>query len=1554
MPPKVDSKTSESDKEIQDTKLSILIAKREAIFGIMQNVFDLSREPDVHTNVEKREHFLDESSQIDSLRLKYESIVDDYNTRLLNLNSDAKPDYKSLYAFETLYNRVKRTNTKCSTLNTTPEIHNATSALLKAKPKLAPISILEFDGDIKSFQMFYTTFKSVVDNNPSLTDAEKLFYLLPKLTGKAKSAIAGISPCAENYQLILQTLVNRFDDKQRFKCVKEKNACVNCLSIKHKVGQCEVSPHCSCGQKHNKRLHFDQREEHSRAPQLNTVMPPPNAPTVTASSPVADDRADVALCATRVSPSTSATQVYNSNLMNRVEDKRTTVLLATAQVAVYDCNGERQVIRILLDSASQADILSKECCDRLGLQTKFTERIPLADASYGVPDKIDALIGASLFPHLLLPDDVHTSRRDPSVPVALRTVLGLVFMGNAPTIPTINTHTALTCCFVQEPPAIDSLVKRFWELEELPSASIQNPDDNECEDFYTSTTVRDPDTGRYVVGLPFKEDLYSLGNSLDIAKKRFICLERKLEASNKLRSAYDDVIKGYLAKDYISPAPSYDSKDPVPIYVMPHTGILREGKLSTRLRLVVDASCRSSSGKALNHLLHSGQNLQGDLFKIILNFRLHAVAMTADCREQFLQIVMREADRRYQCFLYRFNPQDPLVLYQFNRVCFGLTSSPFHALRTVRQLVNDDGAKYPRANSIVLPALYMDDVAFSLPSELEAVTVSLQMIDLFKGAQWELVKWNSNSREVLDNLPASHKLPTEVEFDKTMHHKILGLHWYTGNDAFYFKISVPDDVTCTKRSILSTVARLWDIMGFVAPTVVYAKILIKMLWQLNLDWDTVAPPHIIKMWRQFCDELPALNKLHIPRHVGVTTDCEVTLLGLSDASLAAYGAVVYLHVSSPTGNTVRLACAKSKVSPTKPHSIARLELLGGVLLSKLLRTVHDTYSERIPIKATYAFLDSKVALYWIKSSPHRWQTFVANRVVQITENISPDNFYHCPGTENSADILSRGVTPEKLLSHPLWLHGPPWASMHPSQWPLKTLEGESIEDVPEKKVLIHTVCKPILPNDLHELALRFSSWSKLLRIIVYICRFAKLLPRRGTSAVTADDLNFAENRMLRALQNQHFAEEYSLIKNNKTCSPAFNRLRPFIDDGLIRVGGRLANSGLSFEKIHPVILPRNGHVVNIIIDYYHIKHLHAGPELLMALLRQRYWILSARRIVRQRVHMCNTCFRFKPRPTIPLMADLPDIRTRPALKAFSFTGCDYAGPIPYVPVRRRGVHSEKAYIVLFTCLTTRSTHIEVATSLSTPSFLAGLKRFLSCRGPVQVLHSDNAKNFQGAASYLRDLYKFLREEYYPKLEQECAENRITWKFICPNSPHFGGSWESMIKVTKTILFKVIGQQLLSYEELCTVLIQVECLLNSRPLTILSSDPAEPSALTPSHFLHTAPLFSLPAPDVNPDKINLVDRYSLIDKMVQSFWNRWRMEYLHGLQVRLKWNTPSVPITPGTVVVVINDNVPPLAWPLAVVEKVHPSKDGVIRVATVKISGRTYVRPVVRLCPLPTQ
>ncbi|CAK1599199.1 unnamed protein product [Parnassius mnemosyne] len=747
---------------------------------------------------------------------------------------------------------------------------------------------------------------------------------------------------------------NKMTPLERFKCVKSNNACVNCLSLSHRVSNCASNFSCRvCKFNHHTLLHFQRESDNS-----SSALPPPQpqqtvlkaaapAPTTPAYLPplTSGARSDVALC-------TSFTNVsQHSPPPARSFRSQKTVLLSTAQVFAHDAKGEKQLIRVLLDSASQSHFITKECCHRLGVQQhesectvvkgfggvekivksklinikifsrfnsninfnisplvvdEITDRmatavvdksvlaqfndIRLADECYGVPNKIDVLIGASLFPHLLCPDVIHSSN-NLSGPAALNTVFGYVIMGS---VPTIQYNQSLTCCTILESPAIDKLVQRFWELEQPPSASpIQCPSDIECEEFYKSTTSRDPDSGRYIVGLPFKDDVYSLGDSYETARRRFMCLERKLQASPILRLEYDDVIKEYLAKNYISPAPPYDSHDPAPIYVIPHHGVLREDKKSTRLRIVLDASSKTNTGRALNDILHSGPNLQGDLFNIILNFRLHPVAMTADYRQQFLQIIVRDSDLRYQCFIYRFRPHDPLVLYHFNRVCFGLTSSPYHALRTVRQLIDDDGAKYPLAGCIASTSLYMDHIAFSLPSESEASDASQQLIGLFKGAQWDLIKWNSNRRSVLDDLPASHKITGEVEFDKLTQHKILGLYWSTDSDAFYFKITVPADVTCTKRSILSTVARLWDIMGFVAPA--------------------------------------------------------------------------------------------------------------------------------------------------------------------ITDNIPADNFYHVTGTENPADILSRGVTPNKLVSYPLWLRGPQWTSLDPSQWPLHTLDNQDISDMPETRISSHTV-----------------------------------------------------------------------------------------------------------------------------------------------------------------------------------------------------------------------------------------------------------------------------------------------------------------------------------------------------------------------------------------------------------------------------------------------------------------------------------------------------------------
>ncbi|XP_041984803.1 uncharacterized protein LOC121737249 [Aricia agestis] len=303
------------------------------------------------------------------------------------------------------------------------------------------------------------------------------------------------------------------------------------------------------------------------------------------------------------------------------------------------------------------------------------EKLPLADLDFALPGNIDILIGAAVFPHLLLPNIVRSEQDN--LPPAIETVFGYVIMGAVPT--SHSSRYTTSCCSVLQENNINSLVKRFWELEEISAPPSMSHKDLECEEHFRATTVRD-NSGRYIVALPFCGDPYSLGDSYAVALRRFHCLERKLNSSPNLRRAYNDVIRDYIDKYFLSPVVS-DNADCVPAYYIPHHGVVREDKISTKLRVVLDASCRTTSGQSINDILHTGPNLQGDLFNIIINFRLFKIALSADCRQMFLNIGVHESDRRFQRIFYRFSNDEPITVYQFNRVCFGLRSSPYHALR---------------------------------------------------------------------------------------------------------------------------------------------------------------------------------------------------------------------------------------------------------------------------------------------------------------------------------------------------------------------------------------------------------------------------------------------------------------------------------------------------------------------------------------------------------------------------------------------------------------------------------------------------------------------------------------------------------------------------------------------------------------------------------------------------------------------------------------------------------------------------------------------------------
>ncbi|XP_052751865.1 uncharacterized protein LOC128200928 [Galleria mellonella] len=1126
---------------------------------------------------------------------------------------------------------------------------------------------------------------------------------------------------------------------ERYQYVKDKKLCTNCLSSQHWSSRCTSQHVCSkCDGKHHTILHFNNKPPSQATVALSNTEPCIN--NKVNNGVQFESEGDHQVLNNQVSEATLSLNI--PSLCTMSTEKRvvspTTEVLGTAKVVAACRNGKEILIRALLDPGSQKNYISAKGARRLGLSVNkslsasvkgiggstqvvkgsvnFVFRSTL---QHGKKYSIEALVLENITSRLpTCPIDITKISgfeivNAPGQPSAIETTLGYIVLGDAP-ITTVCT-SSLSFCATYE---VNNLIKKFWEIEDLGNSPILSLEDKQAEDIFKSTVKR-TSYGQYEVALPFKLDSENLGNSLKAAERSYLRLESKLRSQPAVKLAYDEVITDHLKKGYLS---EVDIVPQEKAYYIPHRAVIREDKITTKLRVVLNASFPTDSGLSLNDILHAGPSLHADLFSILLNLRLFLVAISADVRQMYLAIHVREKDRPFQRILYRFDSNGPIKVYQYNRVAFGLRSSPFLALRTIQQLLEDEGDRFPVAKEIVSRDIFMDDIVSSIINEQKANDAVRELNELFMAGGFELAKWSSNSDRILQEIPEDRHLSQSVSFDSDDDDntfKILGLRWDPIDDNFTFQVN-HDERPCTKRHILSYIARLFDVLGLVAPIVLFAKLLIKDLWIAKIDWDDSPPENIVKKWHQFQRELPLIEQLKFPRHIGVTENCRLTILGFADASERAYGGVVYACVTTPNNdNIITLVCAKSKVSPLKIVSLARLELCAALVLAQLIKKVVFNYMPRFSVHTILAFSDSTVALSWIHSEPYRWQTFVGNRVAKIHENLPSKHFYHIRGLDNPSDCLSRGLTPAQLVSHPLWLHGPPWASKPKDLWPIKPFipQGESIPEA--KSVVLISTCDS-KSNVLFELSRKFSSWSKYLRSVVYLLKFARILPK---GPISAEDLSKAEIHIIRALQSVYFTQELADLSAANLCSNLVRQLKPFLDNGVIRVGGRLDNADVSYEFRHPFLLPRRDHIVDILIDYHHRKNCHAGPETLMSLLCCNYWIISARRIIRQRIRQCYFCFRLKPQALFPMMADLPSCRVNQVEKPFIHTGCDYAGPISYTPQRRRGVKAQKAYICIFTCMTTRAVHIELATELSTASFLSAFKRFLSRRGPTSILKS---------------------------------------------------------------------------------------------------------------------------------------------------------------------------------------------------------------------------------------
>lgn len=1387
--------------------------------------------------------------------------------------------------------------------------------------------------------------------------------------------------------------------KDRLAEAKKLKLCLNCLRKNHSFDQCRSSPCRKCKKRHNTLLHFDFSS--SNVLQITHDEPNHNNSNIQLTLPVES-----------MTISEQNSNIANSHLsVCSASSEFSHALLSTAMVNVYDNSGLTHTCRVLLDSGSESCFITDNLCKKLNLRVeptnlsitgightvstsvkqtsvvvesrqnsfklrlkclvlpKLTSQIPntfinvsqlkiptnmiLADPAYNEPGPIDILIGVEHFYDLL---NIGQIKLGKNLPVLQKTQFGWLVTGKIASSENDSFHSSknkhISCNFAMSNHDLDNNLLKFWEIEEVRAGKV--PSHNICEELFSTTTTRHLD-GRFIVELPFKHSASLLGDSYANAKSRFLKLEKRLLKNPELKLQYSDFIREYESLGHMSKLTMIDHS--TPHFYFPHHCVIKEDSLTTKLRVVFDGSAKTSSGHSLNDILHVGPTIQEDLFSIVLRARKHSIMLTGDLAKMYRQVWVHDQQRKFQLILWRHDPTSEIYTYQLNTVTYGTAPAAFLSTRCLKQLSIDYALTDPEISAIIARDFYIDDLCTGGNSVEEVKYIKSRISEIMQTAGFELRKFACNNLEVLSSSNIENT-DNFIELGEACQSKTLGLLWDPKLDIFKYSIKPISGNFWSKRTILSVIAKIYDPLGLLAPVVIIAKLLVQRLWQAKISWDESVPLDVHTAWLNFKSQLDNINHIVIPRHVLIQSPVSIELHGFSDASEVAYGACLYIRSVSSLGQiSIQLLCAKTRVAPLKTVTIARLELCAALLLAQLSDKVKRALN--LNIDKQFYWCDSNITLSWIKSSPHQWKIFIANRVSQIQSYTTPDDWFYVNTRENPADLLSRGLNPGSLVSEPLWWHGPTWLNKSINEWPQRVFSNSdhSTFDMPEKRA-VKPLSFPIVVHDKDDsLFKRFSSFTKLQRVVAYCQRFlrnSKLsIISRSIGPLSVDELNVALKTLIRLVQENAFATDFHNLKKSNSVSnnSKLLSLNPFIDqDNIIRVGGRLQNSNFTYSKKFPIVLPSDHTFSMLLVRFEHIRLLHGGPQLVLSNLRERYWLISGRNLVRKVIRTCVTCSRLNPSKVQYLMGELPIHRVSQC-RAFYNVGIDFCGPFLLRDRLTRNFKKIKAYVCLFVCLSTRAVHLELVSDLSTDAFIASLRRFFARRGLSANIYSDHGSNFLGARNEIQRFFN----QHKITIQDKLTLDNVKWHFIPPRSPHFGGIWEAGVKSVKFHLKRVLGNAILGFEDFATVLTQIEACLNSRPLSPLSPDCSDFQPLTPAHFLIGQSLMTLPDHNYTEAKEGRLSKFQKLQKIVQHFWQRWSKEYISEMQVRSKWkkNFPNL-IQPGVIVLIKEDNLPPLKWQLGVVELVHPGNDGIVRAATIRTSTGSLRRPCTKLCVLPTE
>lgn len=576
--------------------------------------------------------------------------------------------------------------------------------------------------------------------------------------------------------------------KARRDAIRILHLCFICLSDKHLVSQCTSLKSCSkCNSKHHVLLHLDTSSidvgEH----------------TIPAPEPSKD-----------VLSLTSVGTSHN-------------VMLGTALVQIRDNSGSMYIVRALIDGCSQISALTSKCVERLGLKvkrwtapitslagvavpkvvghvkctvtpryvdslqlqttawvldsiTKFmpTQPLPIvfkdlyshlamADPNFAKPGPVDMLIGANLYPEVMENGKVIVKK---NCPAAFNTIFGWIIVGSVPISDLGKPHCGLVSLSV----SLEDNLQRFWQMEEPDPAPIEFSEQGLCELLFCNQMSRRED-GRFTVPLPFRGSGVpkAFDGSRQVAMRRFLNLERKLQTNPPLYDSYRRFMNEYLELGHMSLASRPG------LYHILHHAVLKDPRDVSKVRVVFDASASCYSGISLNDCLYTDAKLQADIVDILLRFRSFQYVFTTDVCKMYRQILINSEHRPYQHILWRSSPTDEVLEYELNTVTYGTRCAPFLALRVVQFIYEHDCTKEVAVKEALQLQTYVDDIFLGADSAEELLKFKTSLINILKRSGFQLKKWLSNSKIVLDSIPVEDRLVESIAIDGCP--KVLGLQW---------------------------------------------------------------------------------------------------------------------------------------------------------------------------------------------------------------------------------------------------------------------------------------------------------------------------------------------------------------------------------------------------------------------------------------------------------------------------------------------------------------------------------------------------------------------------------------------------------------------------------------------------------------------------------------------------------------------------------------------------------------------------------------------------------